>query len=82
MRGLYGVLKGIWKSFARWLPIETICMHGSPLSRYDNRKIWEKYNYRDYGIIGEPYFDVDFRKVLVSDRYGEEMGWGKGEREG
>ncbi|MBN1187859.1 MAG: hypothetical protein JXB49_36635, partial [Bacteroidales bacterium] len=45
-------------------PIDTICMHGSPLSRYDNRKMWEKYDYRNYGIIGEPYFDVDFSKVL------------------
>jgi hypothetical protein len=39
-------------------------MHGSPLSRYDNRKIWEQFDYRKYGIIGEPYFDVDFSKVL------------------
>ena len=26
--------------------------------------LWKKYNYKDYGIIGEPYFDVDFNKVL------------------
>ena len=39
-------------------------MHGSPLSRYDNRKLWEKYDYREFGIIGEPYFDIDFNKVL------------------
>lgn len=39
-------------------------MHGSPLSRWDNRKLWEKYNYREAGIIGEPYFDVDYTKVL------------------
>lgn len=45
-------------------PIDTICMHGSPLSRYDNRKMWEKYDYRNYGITGEPYFDVDFSKAL------------------
>jgi hypothetical protein len=44
--------------------IETICMHGSPLSKYDNRKIWEKYNYRKYDIIGEPYFDLDFNRIL------------------
>jgi hypothetical protein len=44
--------------------IETICMHGSPLSQYDNRELWEKYNYRDFGIIGEPYFDLDFNSVL------------------
>lgn len=44
--------------------VKTICMHGSPLSKYDNRSIWEHYNYRDYGIIAEPYFDLDFSKVL------------------
>lgn len=44
--------------------VKTICMHGSPLSKYDNRKLWEKYYYRDFGIIGEPYFDVDFGEVL------------------
>lgn len=46
------------------VPVETICMHGSPLSKYDNRKLWEKYNYRRFGILGEPYFDLDFTKVL------------------
>ena len=45
-------------------PVETICMHGSPLSKYDNRKLWERYDYRDYGVLGEPYFDIDFSKVL------------------
>ena len=45
-------------------PVKTICMHGSPLSKIDNRLIWQKYNYRDYGIIGEPYFDLDFNEIL------------------
>jgi predicted DNA-binding transcriptional regulator len=45
-------------------PIKTICMHGSPLSKYDSRDLWEKYDYRDFGIIAEPYFDVDFEEVL------------------
>jgi tetratricopeptide (TPR) repeat protein len=44
--------------------VRTICMEGAPLSRFDNRDLWKKYNYRDYGIIGEPYFDLDFSKVL------------------
>ncbi len=44
--------------------IKTICMHGSPLSRWDSRLLWRRYDYRDYGIIGEPYFDVDFGEVL------------------
>ena len=50
--------------FRQFGPVKTICMHGSPLSRFDNRKLWEKYNYRDFGITGEPYFDIDFAKVL------------------
>lgn len=39
------------------VPIATIAMDGSPLSRFDNRNLWNHYNYRDYDIIGEPYFD-------------------------
>lgn len=45
-------------------PVKTICMHGSPLSRWDNRDLWKKYDYRDFGIIAEPYFDVDFSAML------------------
>ncbi len=44
--------------------VKTICMHGSPLSKNDNRELWNHYDYRDYGIIAEPYFDLDFSKVL------------------
>jgi hypothetical protein len=46
------------------VPVKTICMHGSPLSRWDNREIWKKYSYKDFGIMGEPYFDIDFTKVF------------------
>lgn len=45
------------------VPVTTICMHGSPLSYYDNRAIWEKYDYHDLGIICDPYFDLDFSKI-------------------
>jgi hypothetical protein len=44
--------------------VKTICMHGSPLSKHDNRDLWKHYDYRDYGIIAEPYFDLDFSQVL------------------
>lgn len=48
----------------RLAPVSTVCMHGSPLSRFDSRDLWKTYNYRDFGILGEPYFDMDFTKVL------------------
>jgi len=45
-------------------PVSTICMHGSPMSKYDSKDLWKKYNYTDYGLIGEPYFDVNFEQVF------------------
>ncbi len=51
------------ETLRKLVPVNTICMHGSPRSPFDNRDIWKKYNYRNLGIIGEPYFDIDFRKV-------------------
>lgn len=38
--------------------IRTICMHGSPLSRHDNRDLWKVYDFRDYGITGEAYLSM------------------------
>jgi len=39
-------------------------MHGSPTSKWDNRKLWDNHNYQDFGIEAEPYFDIDFNKVF------------------
>ncbi len=50
--------------FRTFYPVRTICMHGAPMSRWDGRELWQKYNYKDCGIVGEPYFDVDFSSVF------------------
>lgn len=50
--------------FRQYYPVSTICMHGAPTSKYDGRELWKHYDYREYGVIGEPYFDVDFSKVF------------------
>lgn len=64
------LIDGAYEEFCRNLeifrtivPVETICMHGSPRSKYDNKDIWKKYDYKKLGIIGEPYYDIDFNKV-------------------
>ncbi|GAA4400199.1 hypothetical protein GCM10023187_13120 [Nibrella viscosa] len=44
--------------------VQTICMHGSPLSPYDSKDLWKVYDYKSYGILGEPYFDVNFNQVF------------------
>lgn len=52
------------KALRKLAPVTTICMHGSPMSKYDSKDLWKKYRYQDFGIIAEPYFDVDFKNVF------------------
>jgi len=64
-----GLIDAAYESFCKNLElfrknfdIKTICMHGSPRAKYDNKIIWVKYDYKELGIIGEPYFDIDFNE--------------------
>lgn len=50
--------------FRQFYPVKTICMHGAPHSPYDGRDLWKYHDYHNYGILGEPYFDMDFSKVF------------------
>lgn len=50
--------------FTEIVNVKTICMHGSPLSRWDNRLMWKYFDYHKLGIIGEPYFDIDDNDIL------------------
>ncbi len=45
-------------------PVKNIAMHGRPISKWDSRLLWGKYDYKDYGLLSEPYFDIDFSEVL------------------
>jgi len=50
------------KEMRKLFSIITICAHGSPLSPYDNKLIWHKYDYKKLGISGEPTFDIDWNE--------------------
>lgn len=45
--------------FRKVCDVKTICMHGDPLSRYDNRDLWKSYNFRHFGIAGEAYLSIE-----------------------
>lgn len=45
-------------------PVTSICMHGSPKSKWDSRDLWKHYNYHELGITFEPYLDTDFSKTF------------------
>ena len=50
--------------FRQICPVKTIAMHGRPLSKWDNRELWKKYSYHDFGITCEPYFDFNFNEIF------------------
>ncbi len=52
--------------FRKIVPVTSICMHGSPRSKFDNRGLWNEYDYKKFDLIGEPYFDFDFEKVYYA----------------
>ena len=58
------IIKNQLAYFRQFYLVKTICMHGAPRSKYDGRDLWKRFDYHDYGVIGEPYFDVDFSKVF------------------
>ena len=60
------------KSLRKYYPIKTICMHGSPMSKWDNKLLWEKYNYKDFDIIADTSFDINYDKFF----YITDNGWG------
>ena len=42
--------------------VKTICMHGNPLTKWDNRDLWSKYDYKGFGLVGEAY--LSFSDIL------------------
>ena len=46
------------EEFREICDVRTVCMHGSPFSRYDNRDLWKVYDFQEFGIVGEAYLSM------------------------
>lgn len=66
------------EEFRKIVAIKTISAHGSPLSKWDNRKLWEQYNFNDFEIIGETYLSLDFNEVFYLTDTGRAWNKNKG----
>lgn len=55
------------KEFRNICDIKTICMHGCPLSKYDNRDLWKIHDFKDFEILGEAYLSVGTNLNYFSD---------------
>jgi len=52
------------KSLRSYYPVKVISMHGDPSQSYDNRDLWDHFNYKSLGLLCEPYLDIDYTSVL------------------
>jgi hypothetical protein len=44
-------------------PVKSIAMHGNPLSRYDNKTLWEGADIKKFDIMVDAYLSLDFEKT-------------------
>ena len=51
-----------WELFKRW-ESHTICMHGNPLTKYDNRDLWGKFQMHKEKVMAEAYLSINFNKI-------------------
>jgi len=58
--------------------VKTACMHGNPFTKYDNKAIWRKRKFFDFGLLGEPYLSLDYTKFAYFSDSGRT--WGQSTR--
>jgi len=47
------------EEFRKICSVDTICMHGSPLSKFNNRDLWKHYDFHSLGIRGEAFLSFE-----------------------
>lgn len=55
------------REFRKVTDVRTACMHGSPLSRWDNRDIWTATTLAEHQLVGEPYLSLDAGVGYLTD---------------
>ncbi len=55
--------------------INTVCMHGNPLSPWDNRSFWNKFSPEEFNLVGEAYLGINDKKLFYSTDTGR--GWNR-----
>jgi hypothetical protein len=43
--------------------VDTVCMHGNPLTPHDNRDLWDHASLDRFDLLGEAYLSMDFEDV-------------------
>jgi hypothetical protein len=61
--------------FRKIIDVKTISMHGSPLSKYDNRDLWKRYDFKEFGIVGEAYLSISSKDINYFSDTGRSWNW-------
>lgn len=60
----FNIFKQELAEFRNIAQIDTICMHGNPLTKWVNRDLWNKYDFRDFGLVGEAYLSFSSDNIV------------------
>ena len=47
-------------NFRKRYDVKTVCAHGNPLTKNDNKDIWKDLKLSDYGLLGEAFLALDY----------------------
>jgi hypothetical protein len=66
-KGNYNKAIGLFKVHLQKItniaPVKTIAMHGRPLSPYDSRDLWKKYNFKEFDLLGEAFLSINYSNI-------------------
>ena len=48
--------------FRQRYEVKTVCMHGTFLTKYDNKDIWKEQKLSNFDLLGEPYLSIDYTR--------------------
>jgi hypothetical protein len=48
--------------FRKRYDVKTVCAHGNPLTRYDNKTIWKNLRLSEFDLLGEAFLSLDFNR--------------------
>jgi len=51
-------------SLRKIVEVKTVAPHGKPLSKFSNMEESRNVDLKSFGLLGEPYSDIDYKKVL------------------
>ena len=62
------LFKANLKKMRAYAPITTASMHSRPLSRWDGRRLWDRFSLEQFGLLGEAYRSIDhYRYTYLPD---------------